>query len=503
MKSVAVKKHAVFPQKGETLLTLITEGNLVSQLSIFPSDVAAGILAKAKKRDFQGKTNEILTYEWHGAYDTVILAGLGRKKNVTRRIVREAIAEATRVAASQKVQSMTLYPDLAGVASEGYIRALTLGFRLANHAFIKYKSEKERRKTHLVSTLELAFTGALPPRAEMEIEMAEAMAGGVIMARDLVNDPSSHAHPETLADEARAIAARSGGRIQVEILGEPELKKIGAGAFLAVAQGSERPARFIILHLAGKTPGAKKKPVFCFIGKSITFDSGGLSLKPAAHMEDMKTDMAGGAAVLGAFSILAALDRDPLYDMWGILPACENMPSGRAMRPGDVVTAVNGRTIEILNTDAEGRLALADALSYAEKFIKPDYIIDMATLTGACMVALGNDIAGVFGNNRSFTDAFMESARDQGEDAWELPLHEPYASLLKSKVADLKNISSSSYGGALTAALFLKEFVSKSKWIHVDIAGPSYRKEGKGSVPSGGTGFGLLTVINYVLDKSV
>jgi len=264
------------------------------------------------------------------------------------------------------------------------------------------------------------------------------------------------------------------------------------GAFLGVAQGSERKPKFIILKY-NNSPKSKK---ICLIGKTVIFDSGGLSLKPSSSMEIMKIDMAGGATVLGIFKILSKLDIKT--SVIGILPACENMPSGHAIRPGDVVTALDGQTIEVLNTDAEGRLTLADALAYTEKYLGPEIIIDLATLTGACIVALGKEITGLFGNNKQLINDFEKISQKEGDHIWPLPMYEPYLKKMKSEIADWKNTGGAGFGGAIIAALFLKEFVKKTKWLHLDIAGPAYSEETKGVVSKGGTGWGVVSLIEFI-----
>jgi len=305
-------------------------------------------------------------------------------------------------------------------------------------------------------------------------------------------------HPETMATQAFAIEKVSQGKISVQVLDRDECQKLGMGSFLGVAQGSEREPKFIVLKYENMNLKSPKSKRICLIGKSITFDSGGLSLKPAKSMETMKIDMAGGATVLGIFSILAHTDKI-IHEVWGVLPACENMVSGKSLRPGDIVTALNGKTIEVLNTDAEGRLALADGVAYAEKFIKPDYIIDLATLTGACMVALGEDITGIFGNDKDAVKKFIEKAEKEDEEICELPFYKPYLTFLKSDIADLKNIGGTGYGGAINGALFIGEFIEKTKWIHLDIAGPAYNSGAvKGVIGKGGTGWGILTIMSLL-----
>ncbi len=264
-------------------------------------------------------------------------------------------------------------------------------------------------------------------------------------------------------------------------------------AFLGVAVGSDKPPKFI--HLSYKPRRPSKKIVL--IGKGITFDTGGLSLKSSEHMETMKLDMSGAAAVLAVFAAIPSLIIKS--EVVGIIAACENMPSGKALKPGDILKALNGKTIEVLNTDAEGRLTLADAISYALIKEKPDEIIDLATLTGACMVALGQEIAGCFGNNDILLQNIEKHAKLTGENIWRMPLYREYSDLIKSPIADIKNIQTGRYGGAITAALFLSEFVGKTPWVHLDIAGPAYTEKDSPLTPSGGTGFGVRLLLEYLV----
>jgi leucyl aminopeptidase len=264
------------------------------------------------------------------------------------------------------------------------------------------------------------------------------------------------------------------------------------GGLLGIAKGSDEDPKFI--RLAYKGTGKK---TIVLVGKGITFDSGGLSLKPDSGMETMKMDMAGAATVLGIFSALKTVK--PAVNVVGLIAACENMPSGKAIKPGDVVTALNGKTIEIINTDAEGRVILADALSYASQFEKPDALIDLATLTGACMVALGEEIAGLFSNDKELAETLKTSAQKTGERVWEMPLVPEYRELIKGKVGDIKNSAGKKYGGAITAALFLENFVDpKIHWAHIDIAGPAFEEKGKPLTPYGGTGFGVRMLLDFI-----
>ncbi|MDP3793619.1 MAG: leucyl aminopeptidase, partial [Candidatus Uhrbacteria bacterium] len=306
-----------------------------------------------------------------------------------------------------------------------------------------------------------------------------------------VNTPSMEMTPKKLAEVAQSLAKRGSG-ISIKILDAAKMEKLGMRAALAVGKGSQHAP--VGMHLIYRPKGKIKKKI-AVIGKAVTFDSGGLSLKPADGMMTMKCDMAGAAAVIGLFQALP--DLAPNVEVHGIFLAVENMPSGTAYRPGDVVKAMNGTMIEVLNTDAEGRVTLADALSYAAT-LKPDVMIDLATLTGACVVALGEDISGLMSNDRKLAERLLLAAKQSGEGLWELPLFEPYQELIKSKVGDIKNIGGRS-AGAITAGLFLSHFVNKIPWAHLDIAGPAYiEKETRPDVPYGGSGSGVRLLARYL-----
>lgn len=363
------------------------------------------------------------------------------------------------------------------------------------------KREQKARSLHAVT-----FFANSPKDAALARQLvvrAGHIMEGVERTREMVNQPASHMSPAVLVRHAKAIAATS-PRISLTVMDRKQAAKKKFSAFLAVARGSKEEP--YVIHLR-YTPKKKPKKTLVLIGKGITFDSGGLSLKPAQSMEDMKIDMAGAATVLGLFSILPMLDPD--ISVHGIIAACENMPSGDAYRPGDVITAMNGKTIEVLNTDAEGRVTLADMLSYAVT-LKPDAIVDLATLTGACVVALGDTYAGLFGNTKPLNEAIMAAAREAGEGLVEMPLPEEYRPTVQSMVADVRNTATMKMGGAITAALFLQEFVRPSTrqpagsghavaWAHLDIAGPVYAE--LPLIPYwqvGATGYGVRTLVNLV-----
>jgi leucyl aminopeptidase len=321
------------------------------------------------------------------------------------------------------------------------------------------------------------------------LRRGEAIAEGVKLARELANRPANHCTPTHLADEAKALGKAQG--LKVEVLDRRQLERLGMGSFLAVAQGSEQPPKFIVMHYNG---GAKGQAPVVLVGKGITFDTGGISIKPAAGMDEMKFDMGGAASVFGTLRAVAGLKAK--VNLIGVVPACENMPDGRAVKPGDVVTSMSGQTIEILNTDAEGRLILCDALTYVERF-KPAAVVDIATLTGACVVALGHHRSGLFSADDALA-AELQTAGDTALDpAWRMPLDEEYDEALKSNFADMGNVGGRD-GGAITAAKFLQRFAGKLTWAHLDIAGSAW----KSGAAKGATGrpVGLLT--HFILGRA-
>jgi leucyl aminopeptidase len=320
------------------------------------------------------------------------------------------------------------------------------------------------------------------------------MAGATAFARDLVSEPANRFTPEVMASEARSLAKQYG--FTLEVLNEKECAKLGMGAYLAVAQGSHNPPRF--LHFTYRPKGARFH--LGVVGKGLTFDAGGISLKPADGMGAMKSDMSGSAAVMGFLKAVGELKPKVAVD--AVMAMCENMPGGGAYRPGDILTSASGKTVEVLNTDAEGRLTLADALWYIQRS-KPDALIDLATLTGACVVALGPDFSGAMGNDPSHTKAVLAAAAEAGDEVWQLPLPPAYKKFIKSDLADVANISRVRWGGALTAGLFLKEWVDEGMpWVHLDIAGPALRDEDGTDAHRGeGSGVGVRTLVRFVLAK--
>ncbi|MEN9887896.1 MAG: hypothetical protein RL758_2474 [Pseudomonadota bacterium] len=357
---------------------------------------------------------------------------------------------------------------------------------LADATYI-YTTTKSQAKPRSLRKVVLAVDDAQAVRGTFE--QAVAMVRGVELAKEWANRPGNHATPTMLAEAAVQLAKAP--RITTEVLGPKEVAKLGMGAFMAVAQGSEQPLRFIVLKYKGVS---KSNAPVVLVGKGITFDTGGISIKPAPEMDEMKFDMGGAASVLGTFAALAELQ--PAINVVGLIPSCENMPDGRAVKPGDVVTSMSGQTIEVLNTDAEGRLILCDALTYAQRF-KPRAVIDIATLTGACVIALGGVRSGVFANDDDLAAALLDAGQAVQDPGWRMPLDDEYAEGLKSNFADMGNVAGRQ-AGAVTAAKFLQKFVGEQRWAHLDIAGVAW----KSGAAKGATGRPVPMLVQYLLDQA-
>jgi len=366
--------------------------------------------------------------------------------------------------------------------------ALIEGARLGSYIFDRFKNEKD---THILESAELHYPKGTDTKKLVPIlDETLALTTSTLLTRDWANTPSNLATPTHLAKLAQDIAKEAS--LTVKVLEEKECRKLGMGSFLAVAKGSDEPPKFIILDYK---PRRHKKTV-CLVGKAVTFDSGGISLKPGKDMHVMKGDMGGGIAVLATMRAVGMLKPEGVRVV-GIVPACENMPSGRAQKPGDIMRTMSGKSIEVLNTDAEGRMILADGLEYGVKEYAPDAIVDVATLTGACVIALGDDIAGIWTDDDGIADAIIEAGEVTGEPVWRMPLHKAYNRHLKSDFADMRNIGKRE-GGAITAALFLGKFTSDVPWMHVDIAGPFWNEEGKAYISKGATGYGPRLLYRFI-----
>jgi leucyl aminopeptidase len=461
-------------------------------------EVMQGQLNKVcELENFRGEKDELLSVipavEMLGK--RVLVVGLGKKETFVTDHLRTALAKVS-VVYRNKVDSLVLkMPEDLGVESDLSVvtQAIAEGLLLGGYEFVKYKKPAERG--HVFSSVLISEKRLMQQKVIKDAVMrAELFAKATFLARDLVNGPASEITPAYLADMAQQIS-KANPQVSCKVFSREELEQMGMGAFLSIAKAAGETTEPKFIHLEYKPKKAATKRKLALIGKGITFDTGGISLKPAEAMKSMKCDMSGAAAVLGVFSVISELDLD--YPVLGLIAATPNLVSGTSTVPGDVARALNGKTIEILNTDAEGRVTMADSLSYAVKHEATD-IIDLATLTGACMVALGPSVAGLFSNNQDLTDLVKRSAYEAGEKVWELPLESEYKALNKSDVADIANIAATRYGGAITAALFLEEFVSNTPWVHLDIAGPAFAEKPTGTSSKGGTGFGVRTILNLL-----
>jgi leucyl aminopeptidase len=368
-------------------------------------------------------------------------------------------------------------------------QVLTEGALLGLYTLKKYKTAAENEEKDNLRDLFLLASSSTTQRAlESGVQRGQILAEAVHLARDLSNSPGNEVNPSYLAKQAQQIAAHT--TLRCHVLDVDSIREHQMGCLLGVAQGSEQPPAFIILEHAPN--GAQEKPIV-LIGKGITFDSGGISIKPAANMEDMKMDMSGGAAVLGTMQALAKL-KFPRRVV-GLVPASENLPNGNAVKPGDILRAMSGKTVEVINTDAEGRLILADALAYAVQELKPACMIDLATLTGAVVVALGSQATGMMGTDKVMMDRLRAAGEYSAERVWELPLFEEYGKQIKSDFADIKNVSSNREAGSIIGGAFLKEFVGDTPWVHLDIAGTAWTRENKPYIPKGATGVGIRLLV--------
>lgn len=468
-----------------------------------PRDPVIGPLAKtlgvdlgalADEELFEGKADQQLALSGRDRLPArrILLVGTDSTTPAYLRARIFAVA-AVRHALALNLRRVALaWSDLGGLDVAAWIEAAVVGAETGAYRFIDYLTEDRRPKNGVTSVVLCTPPGRRPPpppRLDEALARAGALAQALQLARDLVNEPPNVLTPAELARRAQATAKRVG--LKITVWDAAEIEKRGLRLLEAVNRGGQNPARFIRIDYRPPKPSRRR---VVLVGKGLTFDSGGLCIKPPKSMQDMKCDMAGGALVLA--TMLACALRKPKVEVIALIPCTENMPGGSAMRVGDVVRSYSGKTVEILNTDAEGRLILADALAYALD-LKPSVLIDHATLTGACMVALGPNAAGLFSNDDSEAGRLLRAAQFTGEQYWRLPLAEDLKELLRSEVADLRNVGEQ-YGGAITAALFLRNFVGSVPWIHVDIAGPAWAEKATSYAPRGGTGFGIPTLLRFL-----
>jgi leucyl aminopeptidase len=455
-----------------------------------PAETRAALEELQAGRELKGKLYECtLMHKPVGVKaEKLLIIGAGKKEKFKPYLLRRLAGCAVRYLRTRGVRdaAWVLAPSVT-LADDA--QAVVEGALLADYDADRYRSEREndiRMDRFALAGVDAESRSACAAASER----GETIARAQNFARDLVNEPANRMTPTLLAQRAQEMAGRCG--LDCRVLGPKEMEELKMGALLAVAQGSEEPPQLIVVRY--EPPEAPPAPVVGLIGKGITFDSGGISIKPSENMHEMKTDMAGGATMLGVMQAVAQLR--PKVRVLAIIPATENMPSGKAARPGDVVTAMSGKTIEILNTDAEGRLVLADALCYAKQ-LGSTVLIDAATLTGAVTIALGNITTGVFGWNQEWVDRVLASAAAAGERMWQLPVDEEYRDLYKSAIADLAN-TGGRYGGAITGAMFVGEFAGDTPWVHLDIAGTRWANEDKPYQAKGPTGHGVRTLVHLL-----
>lgn len=461
-----------------------------------------GVLADvARSESFEGKSGQQITVHTHGRIPArrVLVVGGGPRNEFANPNVRDLAAIVAQVANKSGAATVGfLLPQLGANREATLVQMTAEGVHLGTYKFGRYMTGEDHKKPTALKTFGVMtdLKGKKPTATqtkafEAQVQRGTTIAAAINHARNLINEPAAVITPTALATEAQTIAKKHKGTVTATILDVKKCTELGMGMFLAVGQGSDQEPRFI--HLTYK-PAKKPKKRICFIGKGVTFDSGGYSLKPSQSMEDMKVDMSGAAAVIAAMDAIATIGSD--YEIHAVAACCENLVSGRAYKLGDVLTSMDGTTVEINNTDAEGRLTLGDAITYVRTKIQPDEMFDFATLTGACMVALGPYTAGVMSDHESLLRSWMATAERTGEDMWRLPLNGRLREQLKSQVADMRN-TGDRFGGAITAGLFLKTFAKDTPWVHVDIAGPASLSSARPSQPKGGSGFAVATIVEY------
>ncbi len=488
------------PETGVLVVGVMQDRKLTPSARQLDRRMKGGLSRAIGGSRFKGKKNDSLTLLGPAGteLEALYVTGLGKAADVDALRMQAvggqiyvALGGSGRAAAAVAVDALdgcTLSP--AQMAAE-----LAYGARLRSYRFDKYRTKQKKEDKPALKTLKILCQGSA--RARTAFAARDKVADGVFFTRNLVSEPPNVIYPETMAQQTKSLTKLG---VKVEILGERQMRRLGMGALLGVAQGSAREPRLVVMRWQGAPgkAGKKAKAPIAFVGKGVTFDTGGISLKPSAGMEDMKWDMSGAGTVIGLMRALAG--RKARVNAVGVVGLVENMPSGSAQRPSDIVTSMSGQTIEVLNTDAEGRLVLADALWYCKDRFKPRFIIDLATLTGAIIVALGHEKAGLFSNNDRLAERIAAAGEKAGEPVWRMPLGEAYDKLLKSEAADMQNISSGRGAGSITAAQFLQRFVDKTPWAHLDIAGVAWAKKDLATVPKGGTGFGVRLLDRLVAD---
>jgi len=494
---IFVNKGKLADTEDEAIILALCEGEELAGPALQIDTKSNGLIGELiGSHDFEARPSQISVIYTRGSLPAkrIVLVGLGTRGEFNLEKLRAAFAKAMQHLRTLNIKRAATSSDLGFLpnSKDRVAQAVAEGALLGLYQYAPFKTvDREHLKD--VEQLTIVAEDNDFPEINAAVENAQAIARAVYFTRDLVTAPANQMTPAILAKEAGEIATRRG--VSCTVLDKVKLNELGMNSLLSVASGSNEEPKFIILEYRG---GETDAAPIVLIGKGITFDSGGICIKPSEKMDQMKSDMAGGGAVMGAIMASAEL-RLPL-NIVALIPATENMPSGTALKPGDVFTSYSGKTIEVINTDAEGRLILADALAYASNY-KPAAIIDVATLTGACVIALGDDVIGMLGTDDKLKGELQEAARQTGELVWELPLWENYQEQIKSDIADYKNHGGRS-AGAITAAAFLSKFVGDFPWVHLDIAGPAWADKDKTYIPKGASGVGVRLLIEFLRNRA-
>jgi leucyl aminopeptidase len=492
---ITVETKPVAALETEALVTFVFDNGDVAKGNLAELDkLTGGILARlSKSGELTGKTLEMTLLHSPAGLKAarLLLVGAGKREKFDSAALRKVVGAATRYLKTRGVHNF-VFAVREGHNNEETAQAIAEAAIISDFETDKYKTEKKSDK--FIDSISVAgYSDSEKSSAEKGITRGRIIGESQNFTRELVNEPSNKLTPRVLAEKAETMAKAAG--LAVEILDEKKIAELKMGALLSVAQGSVEPPRMIVITYtpANAKPNA---PVIGLVGKAVTFDTGGISIKPADGMEKMKYDMAGGATMIGVMRALAALK--PNVKVICMVPATENMPGGKAQKPGDIQTAMSGKTIEVLNTDAEGRLILADGVHYAKQ-LGATHLVDAATLTGAIVVALANVNVGVFGSDQPWTDKLLASAKAAGEKMWQMPMDDEYREFIKGSFADIQNIGSGKGGGSITGAWFIREFAGDTPWIHLDIAGTAWNDDAKPWLAKGPTGVSLRTLIHLVM----
>ena len=488
-----VKSGALFGEKSDAAIICVFEGEKLAGILLEADKALGGLISSAiKNGEFAGKRGETMFFHSgqaiKGGPEKIIIAGLGKKEKFSGTALMGAAGSAAGMARKLGLKNITVAIEATGTLSSRDTASLTVqGIEMGMYTIDTFKTPDPKKK--VIGRVTLIIPAAEAAGVKAGVTEGSLLAASVNFARDMINAPANRMTPSDMAKQAKAAGREFGFRVKV--LEESDCRKLGMGAFLGVASGSEQPPKFIIMEYNGSKKKNAKPTVV--VGKGITFDSGGISIKPSDGMDKMKYDMAGGAAAIGIMRAAAAL-RLPV-NLVGLVPASENLPSGGALKPGDVVKSMNGKTSEIISTDAEGRLVLSDALCYASRY-KPEAVIDIATLTGACVIALGDLAIGLMTNNAELAAKVKTASDTTGERVWELPMWDEYLERMKGDVTDLKNVGGRQ-AATVTAGKYLEEFVDYP-WVHLDIAGTAWEERGRPYQPKGARGTGVRLIIEYL-----